>query len=478
MELQQPTYVGESSLLDHQLSERLIGTCLQNSMRSSARTFTFRIDTHALVPPAGAGHVWLAFDGKTCVRACVACEEPSVVVIVPLEEHPTPSDPGVTDERGPAAGECRTGYEKRGRARIHGGDIDIMAFGCVDERAISICSRTVEQMLRDASSAVCQRLIKRRISIAVIGRAQKTSDMPPHSFLRDIPTVDGRSYDDGCRGVGGTCSVPCTSVGEENLLMLAEDEYPQESILVHEFGHCVMNCGFDDSLAQRLVALYGAAVDAGGHGDLSTYMMSNTEEYWAEMTQAWFHATVRSDVNNGIRTRADVKKQDAGVARLLADVYGDGGWIYTSDCPNVAKWELKKQGLTANLDVVAAEAASAHPHHGIDYVEFTAPDLSAVKAFYSEVFGWRFTAWGDGYMAFTGPGLGGGFERGVAKPGGALMILFSRDLEATLSAVQRAGGTISKGIFAFPGGRRFQFTDPAGYELAVWSDANKQCGQV
>ena len=24
-------------------------------------------------------------------------------------------------------------------------------------------------------------------------------------------------------------------------------------------------------------------------------------------------------------------------------------------------------------------------------------------------------------------------------------------------------------IFAFPGGRRFQFTDPDGYELAVWS---------
>ncbi|WP_376750334.1 VOC family protein, partial [Agrobacterium pusense] len=25
--------------------------------------------------------------------------------------------------------------------------------------------------------------------------------------------------------------------------------------------------------------------------------------------------------------------------------------------------------------------------------------------------------------------------------------------------------------FAFPGGRRFHFTDPDGYELAVWSAA-------
>jgi len=31
-----------------------------------------------------------------------------------------------------------------------------------------------------------------------------------------------------CRG---TCAVPCTSVGEENCLMLADDEYSNESIL-------------------------------------------------------------------------------------------------------------------------------------------------------------------------------------------------------------------------------------------------------
>jgi predicted enzyme related to lactoylglutathione lyase len=33
--------------------------------------------------------------------------------------------------------------------------------------------------------------------------------------------------------------------------------------------------------------------------------------------------------------------------------------------------------------------------------------------------------------------------------------------------VVAAGGTIVKPIFAFPGGRRFQFTDPSGHELAV-----------
>ncbi len=36
--------------------------------------------------------------------------------------------------------------------------------------------------------------------------------------------------------------------------------------------------------------------------------------------------------------------------------------------------------------------------------------------------------------------------------------------------VEAAGGKIVKPAFSFPGGRRFQFLDPDGYELAVWSD--------
>ena len=53
-------------------------------------------------------------------------------------------------------------------------------------------------------------------------------------------------YDDGCRGVGGTVHVPCTSVGEENLLGIAiggDPHFKDESILVHEFAHAVMNIG-------------------------------------------------------------------------------------------------------------------------------------------------------------------------------------------------------------------------------------------
>ena len=39
-----------------------------------------------------------------------------------------------------------------------------------------------------------------------------------------------------------------------------------------------------------------------------------------------------------------------------------------------------------------------------------------------------------------------------------------------LEKVKAAGGKIVKEIFSFPGGRRFQFQDPNGNELAVWSE--------
>jgi predicted enzyme related to lactoylglutathione lyase len=44
------------------------------------------------------------------------------------------------------------------------------------------------------------------------------------------------------------------------------------------------------------------------------------------------------------------------------------------------------------------------------------------------------------------------------------------DLEGAFDAVSKAGGVIAKPIFSFPGGRRFQFIDPSGNELAVWSE--------
>jgi predicted enzyme related to lactoylglutathione lyase len=106
----------------------------------------------------------------------------------------------------------------------------------------------------------------------------------------------------------------------------------------------------------------------------------------------------------------------------------------------------------------------------LDYLEMpaTGGTLDAVKSFYSAAFAWTFTDYGPTYSAFS-EGLDGGFDAGAGdqKP---LPVLYSENLEETLAAVEEAGGSILKPIYAFPGGRRFHFTDPAGNELAVWGE--------
>lgn len=110
----------------------------------------------------------------------------------------------------------------------------------------------------------------------------------------------------------------------------------------------------------------------------------------------------------------------------------------------------------------------------INYVEMPASDLEATKRFFSAAFGWGFVDYGPDYVALDQAGLDGGFYRSdkVASTanGSVLVILYSSALEASLAQVKAAGGTIVQEIFAFPGGRRFHFTDPNGNEFAVWSE--------
>lgn len=104
----------------------------------------------------------------------------------------------------------------------------------------------------------------------------------------------------------------------------------------------------------------------------------------------------------------------------------------------------------------------------IDYVEFRGRGMTAIKAFYTGAFGWSFTDYGPDYAAF-GEGVDGGFDTDSEPVKPPLVVLYAHDLEAMQAKVEAAGGTVVAPIYAFPGGRRFHFKDPAGNELAVWS---------
>ena len=114
-----------------------------------------------------------------------------------------------------------------------------------------------------------------------------------------------------------------------------------------------------------------------------------------------------------------------------------------------------------------------HSDRTIDYIELPARDIPRAKEFYSAVFGWTFEDYGPDYCAFNDGRLDGGFYRAdlssSAAGGAALVIVYADDLEGTRARVLESGGTLVRDIFSFPGGRRFQFADPNGNELGVWS---------
>ena len=110
----------------------------------------------------------------------------------------------------------------------------------------------------------------------------------------------------------------------------------------------------------------------------------------------------------------------------------------------------------------------------IDYIELPASDMEATKAFFGGLLGWKFEDYGPDYIAFTDGRVDGGFykseNRSSVAAGSALVVIYATELEAIRDQAVSLGGTITKDIFSFPGGRRFHFEDPNGNELAVWSE--------
>lgn len=113
-------------------------------------------------------------------------------------------------------------------------------------------------------------------------------------------------------------------------------------------------------------------------------------------------------------------------------------------------------------------------HGKINYIELPAADIEAVKDFFSKAFDWSFTDYGPDYTAFANEGVDGGFCRAEVSAnvtkGSALIVFYSEALEETRSRIVQSGGTITKEIFDFPGGRRCHFADPNGNEFGVWSE--------
>ena len=92
-------------------------------------------------------------------------------------------------------------------------------------------------------------------------------------------------------------------------------------------------------------------------------------------------------------------------------------------------------------------------HHKIDYVEFSAHDIQASKAFFAKVFGWTFEDFGSEYTAFANAGIEGGFFANNAysrtEHGSALIVQYSDDLEKALPTLWRRGEHCNANLCAY-----------------------------
>ena len=105
----------------------------------------------------------------------------------------------------------------------------------------------------------------------------------------------------------------------------------------------------------------------------------------------------------------------------------------------------------------------------INYLELQSHNIAETKAFYGDLFGWTFTDYGPAYISFDNGGIDGGFYLAEQPVQGEnRTVLFSAELEAIRDRVIAYGVTLTRDIYSFPGGERFEFNDPSGNRLAVW----------
>ncbi|WP_328535720.1 VOC family protein [Streptomyces sp. NBC_00344] len=108
-----------------------------------------------------------------------------------------------------------------------------------------------------------------------------------------------------------------------------------------------------------------------------------------------------------------------------------------------------------------------------NWIDLGTPDRDRANAFYRALFGWEFESAGEkfgGYGTYTLDGRKAGAVMQVEQATSAWGIYFqTADADATVKAVERAGGTLAYGPHDVGSlGRMTGFTDPAGARFATW----------
>ena len=117
------------------------------------------------------------------------------------------------------------------------------------------------------------------------------------------------------------------------------------------------------------------------------------------------------------------------------------------------------------------------------HIDVISGDRDRARTFYGAVFGWQFHDYGEG-TGYTNvktsdngieSGIGGLAQSVGARPpasNGVIPYILAPDMDATLAAIERAGGTVEiprTDVYGY--GEFAHFRDPDGNLIGLWRDA-------
>ena len=216
--------------------------------------------------------------------------------------------------------------------------IPLISASVVPDAALKQAWNTLDNMLKDVSPNVIQKMVANKTRVGIIGAKQNLTDMPEYKNLdTQFPLPGGISWNDRARGLSATPNIPLSTGAEENILCYAVDRYKGEDILLHEFAHTVLIMGVEFSDAGfrgRLNTAYQAALVKGLWKN--TYASETLDEYWAEGVQDYFGTNLEAippnGIHNEINTRAELKAYDPTLHDMIAEIFGVRE--FTPTCPN------------------------------------------------------------------------------------------------------------------------------------------------
>ncbi|VGO15614.1 hypothetical protein PDESU_04199 [Pontiella desulfatans] len=220
------------------------------------------------------------------------------------------------------------------------GGFTIVGNDKVDDHAFRETAYIVKQMLQNRPDAI-QKLAENHVRFVLIDYTEFVTQMPEYSDMKPAKFWDRRA-----RGLGPNHQRPAVSCGEENVLRYPGDPYHQESILVHEFAHAIMDMALvdlDPEFKPRLVAAYDDAMAKGLWKD--KYAANNVHEYWAEGVQSFFDDNREPDHDhNHVNTREELTEYDPVLADIIMEQLGDIDWKYAKPAARAASENIHLAG--------------------------------------------------------------------------------------------------------------------------------------